>query len=130
MAKLVSPEQLGQAIQDELEVYHRGVVDGLNNSSKRAARKLVKLTKATAPVGHRGKFAKSITSQLLRHGVNGDTYVWGASGPAGRLTHLLVHGHALRGGGRARGSKFLHQAWDEVQKSYEKDVERVLRNGG
>lgn len=129
MAKGITPEQLGDAIAQELTIYHQNVTEKINNLSKTAAKDLVKKTKATAPVGARGSFRWNITSRRSKKTRGGDTYEWGVKAPDHRLTHLLVHGHETRDGGRTRGDPFLQNALDEVLPAYEEKVEEAIRNG-
>ena len=121
MSKRIKPEALGAAIRQELTTYHKGVVERTDDAGRRAIKKLEKLTKASAPVGDRGKFRRSITSQEIP-GPRGATFVWGAKAPHHRLTHLVVHGHAKVNGGRTKGNTFLKNALDVVLPEYEKDV--------
>ena len=128
MAKSISPEQLAAAIQQELTTYHAEARDRINEAGSVAIKKLVKMTKATAPVGHRGSFRRSITSvETTSHATGMKTYTWGAKAPDHRLTHLLVHGHATKDGGRARGSSFMVDAMDVVLPEYEQSVKEALR---
>lgn len=129
MAKSVTPEGLAAAIAEELTVYHENVTNKVNNLSRKAAKDLVKKTKATAPVGASGTFKKGITYKLIKTTHGCETYAWGGAGKAGRFTHLLVKGHETRDGGRARGNSFLVDAMDEVLPEYENNVEEAIRNG-
>lgn len=129
MAKSMKPSELADAIQDELTVYHSDVTEAVNQLSEKAAKDLVKKTRAKAPVGERGSFRKNITSRVSRKGRNGDTYVWFVKSPDSRLTHLLVHGHATRDGGRTKGDPFLKNALEDVLPEYEKAVEEAVKNG-
>lgn len=129
MAKSIAPMDLGAAIEQELTLYHEEVIEKINAASDKAAKNLVKKTKATAPKGARGSFRKNISSKLLKKNRNGSTYVWYVKAPDHRLTHLLVHGHATRDGGRTRGNAFLSNAMTEVMPNYEKEVEEALRGG-
>ena len=129
MARSVSPEQLGAAIAEELTMYHETLTKKINGLSKKAAQDLAKKTKATAPAGETGAFKKGITSKLKKTTRGCETYVWGGAGTAGRFTHLLVHGHETKDGGRASGNSFLVDAMDEVLPKYVHDVEEAIRNG-
>ena len=129
MAKTIKPTDLGAAIQQELTVYHQDVIEAVNNLSAKATKDLVKKTRATAPVGARGSFRKNITSAVSKKSPNGDTYAWFVKAPDARLTHLLVHGHATRDGGRTKGDPFLANALAEVLPDYEKSVEEAVKNG-
>lgn len=118
---------LGDAITQELTLYHQDVVDKVDKISDASIKQLAKLTQATAPVGNRGDFRKSISSKCLTKKKTGSTYVWYVKSPNHRLTHLLVHGHATKDGGRTRGDPFLKNAVDQVLPEYEAAIERTLK---
>lgn len=125
MSKRIKPEALAAAIQQELTTYHKDVVERVDDAGRESIKKLVKLTKASAPVGDRGKFRRSITSQEFP-GPRGTTFVWGAKAPHHRLTHLVVHGHAKVNGGRTKGNPFLENAMATVLPEYEKAVREAI----
>lgn len=125
----VKPEELGRAVQEELTIYSTGVVTALNAAGEKAIQELVKKTKATAPVGRRKSYKKSIAGKLLQKSDRGNTYVWYVKPPDHRLTHLLVHGHATKSGGRTRANPFLANALKQVLADYEGEVEAALNNG-
>lgn len=127
MSKAIKPGDLGAAIAEELTVYHEDVTNAVDAAGEKAIKKLVKLTKASAPVGARGDFKKSIASKLLKKSNRGNTFVWYVKAPNHRLTHLLVHGHATAKGGRTKADPFLKNALDEVLPEYEKEVEEALK---
>ena len=128
MAKTIGLEDLGAAIQEELTIYHDGVVEALDAAGDKAVKELVKKTRATAPKD-RGEYRKAITSKRLKKTARGSTHVWYARAPHHRLTHLLVHGHAKRDGGRTKADPFLQNALEQVLPEYEKDVKEALQNG-
>lgn len=125
----VSLEDLGAAIAQELTIYHKEVVEKVDSIGQASIKQLVKLTKSTAPVGKRGNYRKSISSKQLVKKKTGSTYVWYAKSPNHRLTHLLVHGHETRNGGRTKADPFLQNALDTVLPEYEKNVEEAIKNG-
>lgn len=129
MAKGVKPEDLGSAITEELTIYHQDVTKEINALSEQAAKELVSKTKPTAPVGASGTFRRNISSKRVKEGRNGDTYAWYVKAPDHRLTHLLVHGHATKNGGRTKANPFLENAVAEVLPDYEKKVEEAAKNG-
>lgn len=126
MVKTVKLEDLGKALQEELTIYAEGVNMRVNAAGFKAMGKLVKLTRATAPTGKRGDFRKNITSQEKTDGHGMKVYTWGVKAPDYRLTHLLVHGHAAKDGGRVPGNPFLRNALDVVLPEYEEDIEEAL----
>lgn len=128
MANTISIDQLGEAIAQELTLYHKGVTDRVNKAGRTAMDDLVQRTRATAPAGKRGKFRRSITSKEERDSNGMVRYVWGAKPPDHRLTHLLVHGHAAKDGGRVPGNPFLQNALDVVLPEYEKAIKEALKN--
>lgn len=129
MSKTVSLEGLGAAIADELTLYHTNVITAVDREAQLAAKELVSITKATAPRGHRGQFRRNISSKLKHKSNRGSTYVWYVKAPDYRLTHLLVHGHATRSGGRTKSNPFLANALASVLPKFTKNVEEALKNG-
>jgi hypothetical protein len=133
--------ELGAALEQELTIYGEDINEGLREVTEESMKKLVKKTRATAPIGRRnGQFRKKITAdyrELRRNGsrskgqFRGQTVraTWYVKAPDHRLTHLLVHGHEKKGGGRTRANPFLQNALDEVLPEYEKNVEEVLKHG-
>lgn len=128
MAKTIKPADLGEALEQELTIYHKGVVELLDEAGNKAMKKLVKLTRATAPVGARGSFRGSISGKVLFKNDRGSTHVWYVKGPDHRLTHLLVKSHATKDGGRTKADPFLANALDVVLPEYEKDVQEAVKS--
>lgn len=130
---IVGTEHLSAHLEKELTVYSTEVTDQLKKIAKKYSSQLVKKTKATAPSGKRtlNKYRDSIASKKINESERGITYAWYVNSKNAnyRLTHLLVHGHAKRNGGRTKANNFLKVAVDEVQKDYEKEVEEVIKNG-
>ena len=127
MAKTIEPKYLAEALQQELESYSQGVTERVNAVGAAAINKLKKLTKATAPVAS-GSYRKhiAVTERTNERGVK--THVWYVKKPDHRLTHLLVHGHATRTGGRTRANPFLKNALATVLPEYEENVKEALKN--
>lgn len=129
MSKSIKPGDLGKAIEKELTIYSRDVTESLDEAANTAIKKLTNLTRKTAPVGHRGKFKRSISWMQDHKSARGSSYIWYVRAPAHRLTHLLVHGHATKDGDRTKGDPFLANALDEVLPEYEQRVEEAVKNG-
>ena len=127
MAKTIKPADLGKAIEQELTIYHKGVVERINAAGAAAAAKLKKLTKASAPVAS-GSFKKNISVKEETNPSTGmKSYIWHVKAPDHRLTHLLVHGHVTPNGGRTKADPFLQNALDAVLPEYEESVEEALK---
>jgi len=128
MAKTIKPLEIGDAITKELETYRKKVVDRVNLASQEAATELVKRTKQTAPK-RSGAFRRHIACQESEQ-IPGGTkkFVWYVKAPHHRLTHLLVHGHAKKNGGRVKGDPFLENALNEVRPKYENALEEAIKN--
>ena len=128
---------LSTQMEQVLTVYNEEVNEKLREITQESMKKLVKETKATAPRGRRkGKYRRSITADYSGtrkspRGLKGQNVnaVWYVKAPDYRLTHLLVHGHATRDGGRTRANPFLQNAVDKVIPEYERKVEEAIKNG-
>ena len=126
MSKSVKPENLAAALQRELSLYSDEVVDRVNQAGRESAKKLEKLTKATAPVAS-GSFKRNIATKEVDAGHGMKKFIWYVRPPDHRVTHLLVKGHATRDGGRTKADPFLRYALDQVLPEYEKAVEESLK---
>lgn len=130
---IVGIEHLSAQIEKDLTIYSQEITDSLKDIAKDYSKELVKKTKATAPVGNRksNKYKDSIKSKKINETPRGITYVWYVDSKDSnyRLTHLLVHGHVKRNGGRTRANDFLKTAVDDVIPKYLKAVEEVIKNG-
>lgn len=118
--------ELSAAIEQELTIYSKEVEESVEAAAEAAAKKLVKLTKATAPVGHRGSFKRHIARTKKKPGPRQVEQIWHVKAPDHRLTHLLVHGHATKDGGRTKGDPFLKNALDQVLPEYEREIKEAI----
>lgn len=126
----VAIPELGKALQQTVDDYAQEVLEGVDGASMRAIQDLVRITKATAPVGFRKKFKRSIAwdeKNKTRGKFAGRTFVWYVKAPDYRLTHLLTHGHLTRDGRRTKANPFLHKAVEQVEQQYIEDVEDALK---
>lgn len=125
----ISPDQLQTAIEAELKLYSEEKTESVKRIAKSKMSKLVKTTKATAPVGHRSKhYRDSISSKKLEEDSRKAIYLWYVKGSDYRLSHLLNNGHALRDGGRYNGTKFITKAYEPIEKEFVKEVEEVYKS--
>lgn len=126
----VSVDQLSEAIAKELTLYSERVITGVKKEAKKSMDRLVKDTKATAPVGNRKKhYRDSIKSKKVAENDRSVSYLWYVGGSDYRLSHLLENGHALRNGGRVAGTHFIKNASDPILLQYVQAVEEVIKNG-
>ena len=126
----VAVEDLGKALAGILDEYGTDVLEKVDAASLRAVERLADITRDTAPVGYRKKFRRSIAVQEVSKSSGkfaGRTYAWYVKPPDHRLTHLLVHGHDTKDGGRTAADPFLHNAVEQVVPEYIKEVEEALK---
>lgn len=126
--RTVQATNVSAAISANLADYGEEVSQQLKQITEAAMADLVQRTKATAPKGRRGKYARQITSESKTTAV-GTKCTWYVKAPDYRLTHLLVHGHATRDGGRTRANPFLQNALDQVLPDFENALKEAIRNG-
>lgn len=130
MAKTTTIEGLADAIAQELSLYNRDVQDKVDKAGRKAIRELVRITKDTAPFNARA-YHRHYTDLIASKSETGraglSRHIWYVKPPAHRLTHLLVHGHATKDGGRTKADPFLQKALDRVLPEYEKAVEEAVK---
>lgn len=126
----ITPDRLSEEIEKELTIYCEDVEERLRDATRKSMTDLVKKTKATAPKGKRRNFRKNIAGDFrgLKKGNRNIKATWYVKAPDYRLTHLLVHGHETKDGGRTRADPFLENALNEVLPEYEKAVEDAVKN--
>jgi hypothetical protein len=130
LSTTVGIDQLGDAINKELTLYGDEVITGVKKLAKKSMSRLVKDTRATAPVGHRSKhYRDSITSKKTSEDKRSIEYTWYVKGSDYRLSHLLEKGHANRDGGRTAGTHFIQKASDPILEEYVRKVEEIIENG-
>lgn len=130
MANTVQPEDLGEAIAQELTAYRKDVQERANKAGRKAIKEMERRTKDTAPFNARAYHRHYVdliatTSEKSRTG--DETHIWHVKPPGHRLTHLLVDGHETRDGGRTRADPFLANAVAAVLPDYEKEVEEAVK---
>lgn len=130
MGASISIDQLSAAVDKELTLYSKNVIDGLKKQAEASMGRLVQETKSTAPVGHRRRHYKdSIKSRKESESDQAVTYVWYVDGSDYRLSHLLENGHALRNGGRYSGTHFIANAYNPIEEEYVSKCEEIVQNG-
>ena len=130
-------DNLRDQMEQVLTLYSEELNEKLRGITQESMKKLVKETKATAPRGRRkGQYRRNITADYSgtkrsAKGLRGQNVnaIWYVRAPDYRLTHLLVHGHTTRDGGRTRANPFLQNAVDKVIPEYEQKVQEAISNG-
>ena len=124
MKDTISINDLDKAIAERLDSYSSEVTRRVRKVTNSTIKKLVRKTRERAPKDT-GSFAGHIASTYEDGGC---TYkgVWYVKDPDYRLTHLLVHGHQLRNGGRTKPNSFLADSVDEVADEYVKALEKAV----
>lgn len=128
----VAIEDLASAIVRELTVYGKNVQENVNKAGRKAIKEVERKTRDTAPFNARAyheHYADMIATQTDKARTGDETHTWYVKPPGRRLTHLLVHGHETRDGGRTAASSFLQDALDDVLPDYEREVEEAAKNG-
>ncbi len=123
-------EGIGDAIAEELGLYRQEVQDKLNKAGRKAIKELERKTKDTAPFNARAyhqHYADLIATKEEPSRIGDNTYIWYVKAPGHRLTHLLVHGHETKDGGRTKADPFLANALEAVLGDYEAEVEEALK---
>lgn len=132
MGKSIQVGNLPAALSDALTMYAQDVIDRINDVGEQSSDKLRRITRATAPRSKRkdSSFYKNIAVKAEDAGNGMKRYIWYVKAPDHRLTHLLVHGHATRNGGRTKANPFLKNALDAVLPEYERAVEEAVKEAG
>lgn len=118
--------ELDKELREMFTMYAADVTEAIDDAGREAVNNLVKLTRKTAPKDS-GDFAKHIAAKsILRP--SGTVYIWHVKYPKHGITHLLVHGHATRNGGRTKGHPFLKDALAQVLPEYEQAVKEAIKN--
>ncbi len=125
----INIDQLAVEIAKGLAEYSQDVVRGVDKSSERVGKETVKKLNLLSPRKY-GKYAKSWKVNTEgEHGQPKNRVVY-VKAPHYRLTHLLEHGHAKRGGGRVQGIPHIRIAEQEAINEFVGEVELLIRNGG
>ena len=130
----ISPEKLGYAVNELLDLYFRGVTDSINIAGERAITEMTQLTRASAPYSSsrhwRGcpHFKSSIYwREENSTSITGSKFTWYVKKPNYRLTHLLENPHATRSGGTVPGRRFVRSAYQQVISRYESDIADAVK---
>lgn len=124
----VSIDQLAAEIAKGLAEYSQDVVEKVNVSSEKVGKAAVKWLKQTSPKRY-GKYAKSWAMKTEPEVGQPHKRIVHVKAPHYRLTHLLEHGHAKKGGGRVEGKPHIRPAEEQVMKEFVAEVEEAIKRG-
>lgn len=122
--------------------YSVSVAEALDAAAKEAMARLVRSTKALAPVGRRltkRKFdegrphlVESISSMRQKTAFGVSTFVWYVKAPNNRFAHIVERGHnpGSKQNSYVEGAHFLQKSLEEEVPRYENAVREVIVNGG
>lgn len=127
MAKTISVDDLATEITQAIKHYTDDVIDGIEEEVDETAKKVRDSARDMAPK-KTGFYARNISIKTeRRHGevtkiiYNKNDY---------QIAHLLEFGHAKRGGGRVAARPHLRPAYDKHVPQMEKNIEKIIRDGG
>ena len=124
----INIDKLADEIAKELAKYSQEVVEKVNISSEKVGKAAVKQLRQTSPK-KTGKYAKSWTMSTEKEIGQPHKRIIHAKAPHYRLTHLLEHGHAKRGGGRVEGKPHIRPAEEMVIQEFVVEVEEAIERG-
>lgn len=127
MAK-IKVNQLAAQIAEELALYSQEVIEKVDEASERIGKETVELLKATSPK-RTGQYARKWTMTTVKViGMATQRFIH-VKKRQYRLTHLLEHGHAKRGGGRVEGKPHIRPAEEEMIRKFTSEVEGAIERG-
>lgn len=128
MAKKISAENLGAAIDEILTEYADGLQVDLVEVTNKVAQTGVKALRSAsrANFGGTGKYASGWSVEKAKSGkqIVAEATIYNKL-PG--LPHLLENGHAKRGGGRVAGKAHIAPIEEELVEAYTKAVEEAAR---
>lgn len=114
----VNITDLSDNIANQLGFYARDKQELINDKITDIAKKAAKMLEEKSP-RKTGQYAKSWKIKTEK----GKTIIFNKKGS---LTHLLEHGHAKRGGGRARAFVHIKPVEDYVISEVTKEIKNIL----
>lgn len=120
-------------INEILNDYSHDIQEAITDEAQKIAKEGQSKLKSTSPKNRKntkskGKYAKGwkVKTTKGRGFVNCTIY----NATDYQLTHLLENGHLTRNGSRTKPIKHIEPVHDECCNEFEKNVEKIIKNGG
>ena len=121
----ITSDQLASAVMEELEKYTGLTTDAMKAAVTDAGQTVLDEIRDIAPK-RTGQYAQSWKVKKTRE-TDDALEVTVYSPTHYRLTHLLEHGHAKRGGGRVRAIPHIAPAEEKGEKRLMEDIEKAVK---
>ncbi len=128
MISLITLNDLGQAIEDEIENYVEGIIPKLEKRLNDTAKDILIYMKRNAPrSGYKNAFADSFVATSNGSGLNTSISIY--SEGKGGLTHLLEFGYTHRSGKYVGPRPFMRPAYDMFTPKMLEDIKEIISKG-
>lgn len=120
-------DELSTAISSGLKNWSKDVEIKVKKAVDDTMKTLVDNTKRDAPVDT-GDYKKAIASKVTMSKGGEYQKTWYVKPPHYRLTHLLEHGHAKRGGGWVESRAHIGKNAEIARRDFEQKVKEAIEN--
>ena len=128
MISLITLDDLGKVIQDEIENYVEGIIPKLEKRLNDTAEDILNYMKRNAPrSGYKNAFADSFVATSNGNGLNTSISIY--SEGKGGLTHLLEFGYTHRSGKYVAPRPFMRPAYDMFTPKMLEDIKEIISKG-
>lgn len=128
MISLITLDDLGKAIEDEIDSYVEGLIPKLEKKLNDTAEDILIYMKRNAPrSGYKNAFADSFVAASQGTGMNQSISIY--SEGKGGLTHLLEFGYTHRSGKYVGPRPFMRPAYDMFTPKMLEDIKEIISKG-
>jgi len=125
---LITLNDLGQAIEDDIESYVEGLIPELEKRLNETAEDILNYMKRNAPrSGYKNAFADSFVASSNGSGLNTSISIY--SEGKGGLTHLLEFGYTHRSGKYVGPRPFMRPAYDMFTPKMLEEIKEIISKG-
>lgn len=125
----VGVNELADTIANELGSYTKEVAKEVKKAVDKTAKELLKNIQADAPV-RSGDYKKAMKTRKAVENDYNKEVEWYVEEPHYRLSHLLEHGHAKRGGGRTKAYPHIAKNEEKMKENLVERVREAIENAG